>query len=299
MSVLIVASGGWSGVIGSACEAILTATVEVGDKDVPYSSIASKENVRVGEPWADPRPQSRGEGWCYEVFTPPRLYRNEVGEGWYLTPPHPPEAATEAADFPVVVEELCVPLFRLQLVGFGGEPGRYFGLFENVESGETRVGRPGRTFDDLQLVIETLQVAIEPLQENESEVRRWVARARIRDLTTDDKVDLVSLVRIPAGARRIKVRVEGDLYATWKHEDEAVDTPRGRYLFEEIVSDPAKVVLVAARPEEPIERREFYPRVTHTDTPRSHADLDLSPIPEAARASEAPTTSLPVSSLFR
>ncbi len=296
---LTTASGWWSRSIAAECDALLATSPEVADKDIPYTFLSSGEKVHVGDVWEDPHPQSRGAGWYYDLFTPPRLYRNEFGEGWFLTPPSLPEAETAGAGFPVEVEELCVPLFRLQLVGFGGEPGRYFGLFEKVESGETLVGRPGRTLDDLQLVIEDLQVAVESLPADLMDVRSWVARARIRDLTTNENIDLVSLARVPFGSRRVKIRVEGDSQSIWKREDESVDTPRGRYFFDEIVSDPARVVMVGERRDDPVERREFQPRVIHAVDPRSDSQGGSEPITEFTRAPEALSTSLPASSLFR
>jgi hypothetical protein len=94
--------------------------------------------------WAEPVAQRRGAGWIYDVFTPPAVHYDPRSRTLVATPASELVPA-DADEVPLDLELLEVRRepFRLQLVGYAGEPEELRGIFLDVRNGETVIGHVG------------------------------------------------------------------------------------------------------------------------------------------------------------
>lgn len=164
--------------------------------------------------WDEPENQARGEGWLFDVFTPPTLYRDPVTWEWSLTPPQPPDkdpdqsASTEAPAFAIEVLAIAREPFPVQLVGFGQQEGAgAFGVFENAFSGETLLGRQGGTLSGMNYEVERLEVVRMEVGSPEGGTYPvMAANAVVLEKTTGAKRELSSLARTYVGEAWIHYR---------------------------------------------------------------------------------------------
>lgn len=171
---------------------------------VPASS------VRI---WSDPAVDAAQPDWVFDVFTPPVIYYNRLTRAFTVTPPDysaPTEPVVEEVVVPFGVElvEVSLDPFRLQLVGYAGGEGNYLGMFENVNTGDTLLGRAGKVFPDLGLTVLSLEVNKERIELPDSmPIVQTVAHARVRDDSTGEEFDLTSLKRRATGSPSAVLRV--------------------------------------------------------------------------------------------
>ena len=161
----------------------------------------------------------------FDVFTPPVIYYNRVSREFTVTPPDYSETkkveeVVEPPPFGVELVEVRRDPFRLQLVGYAGGEGNYLGMFENVATGDTVLGRAGKTFTDLGLSVVSLDVKKERIQLPDSmPIVQTVAYARVLDLESQEEIDLSSSVRRATGSPSAVLR----LLATGEERTEKVD----------------------------------------------------------------------------
>lgn len=169
------------------------------DLKVPLSaSEARAEVVQSDMPafivrWSAPEPSPRDAAWTYEVFTPPEIYYDGATQKFTVIPQQTEEADGVAAKsgFGLELVEVRRVPFRLQLVGYVGEEGRYLGTFENLESGETFLARAGCQLPELGLVITDFFVRRESVAIPQSApVEELMAVAAVHDLRTKGEVML-------------------------------------------------------------------------------------------------------------
>jgi hypothetical protein len=209
---------------------------------------AMPEPVRLPAMWEDPAPQSAGAGWVYEVFTPPAIYFNPEKRSFAVTMAND-EAADSVtpveADLGVELIAVRLELYRLQLVGCFGSPGDYTGIFISPGRPDTLLGRTGRRFASLGLVLkeltveklpvappgprpvlETAAVAVVHDERGGAEVR---LESRTRRLT-ETPVAVLRGGREPAAVREV-------------HAGDTIEGDFGALRVERIQLDPAAVAL--------------------------------------------------------
>ncbi len=106
--------------------------------------------------WTEASAQSRGEGWHYEVFSPPVIYY-DAADRTFSVSPSPQLAAAEPAAGLELLEVKPEP-YRLQLVGYFGGPDDYLAAFVSPGSAGTLLGRAGRRFASLGITLKGIQV---------------------------------------------------------------------------------------------------------------------------------------------
>ncbi len=164
--------------------------------------------------WDEPERQARGEGWVFDVFTPPDLYRNPATWAWSLTPPPAPDlesdasTSTEESVFAIEVLAIVREPFPVQLVGFGHqEGGGSYGVFENTLSGETLLGRQGETLNGMNYRVERLEVV--RMRVGSPELGTYpvmAAKAVVVETTTGATNEVDSLARTYVGEPWIHYR---------------------------------------------------------------------------------------------
>lgn len=114
-----------------------------------YARLKFPAPARAPKAWAKPAAQSQGAGWIYELFTPPVIYYHAQARAFSVTPPSIFQDGAVA--FGLELLDVRRELYRLQLMGYLGEPQDYLAAFVSTELPETLLARPGRRFDELGL----------------------------------------------------------------------------------------------------------------------------------------------------
>ncbi len=148
------------------------------------------------ELWAAPESQSRGEDWVFDVFTPPVIYYDPNSQEFAVTPPqqptHDPGAALFAM-FDLELLEVRPRPYRLQLVGYAGEPGTFVAYFEYAPTGELVLMREGEELSEFGVkLVSFKEETIRILSEESMEVVQDVGVARLLDFSTDQEISLTN-----------------------------------------------------------------------------------------------------------
>jgi len=163
--------------------------------------LKEKEPPQERCPWAAPIDQRKSAGWIYDLFTPPEIFYDADANRFTVTPPT--TTFSEAID-PAIARigsgirlvEVQRPEFPLQLIGFVGKGREAAGLFQNVSSGETFLGRDGMIVRGLNLLVEKFEVGLRPVLVPDSMTTdRPIARASVREQSTGDITILTTLAR--------------------------------------------------------------------------------------------------------
>jgi hypothetical protein len=94
--------------------------------------------------WPEPALQKRGRGWVYDIFTPPTLFHDRRSHALAAVPVEEAAPAdSEFLSFDLQLLEVRQRPFRLRLVGFAGGPDDLKGIFADMTTGRTMVGRVG------------------------------------------------------------------------------------------------------------------------------------------------------------
>ena len=149
--------------------------------------------------WEEPAAQSRGTEWKFEVFGAPRIFQAKNGERAVQSEMEnvSPTVSTDTGmSFGLLLLSLEAELFRLQLVGFAGEPDRPIGVFENAETGEVFLAGAGQRLSRLSASIATFNVKLTelPMPDGGSTKLR-VGTATVRDERSGELVYLTTAER--------------------------------------------------------------------------------------------------------
>lgn len=200
----------------------------------------------ISAEWVVPPPQSKGSGWLYAAFTPPVIYFNAVTGSFDVTPP----AVAESLEGETGLELLAVRLqpYRLQLVGYFGEPGDYLAIFVSSLSPDTLLARPGHRFDELGLRLKSFDVRKVTVGGNDAgPVWEVAALAVCQDEATGSEVVLdsrkrrftqtpLAVFKVPGSAGRPHELLEGDSFTAGG----------ATYHIARIQLDPPEVVVARA-----------------------------------------------------
>lgn len=235
--LVLLALGGWFMLQRSDVGAIEARNVRVSLASDSYTSTPVSVPTSEARVWNDPAANAAEPAWVFDVFTPPVIYYNRLTKEFTVTPPDystppavEPEPEPELPPFGVELLAVEIDSFRLQLVGYAGGEGDYLGMFEKVSTGETVLGRAGRSFPDLGLTVQTLAVARETVEVPDSmPLTQVVARAAVLDGRTGEVVQLSSLERRVQGTPSARLRIVAS--AEERTEKTGASFPGGSYTF--------------------------------------------------------------------
>ena len=222
-----------------------TPTIQGDAGGVSWEPVAKAE-VSATE-WTEPGAERSQSGWGFDLFTPPVIFYDRATGRFSVTPPEvAAELAAKAAGSPFGVSLLAVERqsYPLQLVGYAGETGNFLGIFQNEVTGAGIVARQGHRFEDLQLVVRSLDVRREDMIVPDSmPLRETVAVAEVWDEIAGRLIRLSSSgwqwtdtpfarLRIDATGEERRVRV-GD----------RIETTSASFDVRSVVASPQRVVL--------------------------------------------------------
>lgn len=234
---------------------------EIALSGAPYEpAVADTVASHVGT-WNPPPPQSRGREWVYDTFTPPEIFYHARAKQFTVRPPAGlGDETTEA--FGVELVSVRPEPFRLQLIGYVGDEGKWRGTFENVATGEVFLGGAGRRVPELGLVIESLDVKPQPVALAES-MTTWqrVATARVRDERAGREVLLTHRERQVTDSRFAVLAVAGETAAREVRAGDSFKVGPVTYRVDRIQLSPVAVEMTRESPDlaQP-DRRTLTPR---------------------------------------
>jgi hypothetical protein len=243
---------------------------EIIPSSVPANGRSVAEAGRTGaltKPclWIEPAAQRRGRGWVYDVFTPPSLYYDPRAR--MLSAMSAAEAArADSADAAPDLELLTVRRgpFRLQLVGYAGGAEDRRGIFANINTGETVIGREGERLAGQGLTVKSLSLKHPGAgTDGGAATGELVATAIVTDESTDEETVLTNRGQCLAGAPvGLFMSRKTPGFRRELREGESITVNGVNYCIERIDLQPPQVVVVSAGP------GEIEPRI-HTFAPQS------------------------------
>jgi hypothetical protein len=222
----------------------------------PYAPTAWHLPDTTVAAWPKAPTQSQGGGWLYEVFTPPIIYYNTGARSFAVSPPQYPTLTEQPGGLVFGLELLAVKLepYRLQLLGYFGEPGDYLAAFGGSRSPETLLARTGRRFEQLGLTLKSFEVRKVTVESGAAgPVYDVAALAVLQDEQTGAEVVLDSRSRKLTDTPMAVFKLPG---ATGRprelHEGDTFDDDGTTYRVERIQLDPPEVVVARITPGLPV-----------------------------------------------
>lgn len=235
------------------------------------ASVVEPEPVKT-EQWSAPGAQSRGREWIYDAFTPPEIYYNVRTKQFTVRPPS--SLADEESEEAFGIELIAVrpEPFRLQLIGYVGEEGKWRGMFENLLTGETILAGAGRQLPKLAVTIKSLDVQPQPIALPQSmTTRQRVATAVVHDERNQQDVTLTHRERKFTGTVTAFIRVAGQKGTREVRPTDTFTAGKAGFTVERIQLSPPSIEITKQKPGGvPPDRRTLRPR-----------DSDDAPTPEA------------------
>ena len=292
--LLLLAAGAWFLLQRGTIQAIQERTVAVTLSDTNYDTQEIALPTTEAQTWTDPTGAAEQPEWVFDVFTPPVIYYNRLTKAFTVTPPDysqpkEDEQETVVVEPPFGVELVDVELepFRLQLVGYAGGEGNYLGMFENAVSGDSLLGRAGRTVTELGLTIVTLEVRKERIELPDSmPIVQTVAYAVVRDEATGEEFDLNSLKRRATGSPSVVLRIPAT--GEQRTEKENAEFKVGSVTYRVGMLDPTAGTASVTRIESTADGEVVTTKVLQAGTSAPAADT------EPAEQSESPTETAPL-----
>lgn len=242
-AALLAVSGGWVWLHQADIARLRHQPVAAGLPDAAYAASGLPMPETKIAVWAKPAPQSHGSGWLYEVFTPPVIYYNTLAKSFTVTPPL--NLAEGGAPFGLELIDVKFEPYRLQLVGYFGEPGDYLAAFVSANQPETLLARSGRRFAQLGLTLKSFDVRkVEVTHTDPWPVYDVAALAVLFDEQSGAEVVLDSRARkltdTPLAVLRL---VTAGSAPRTLHEGDTFSDDTGTYRVERIQVDPPEVVV--------------------------------------------------------
>lgn len=225
-------------------------TAELAGAAYPASGWLLPEAMTAA--WAKPAAQSQGSGWLYEVFTPPVIYYNTLAKSFTVTPPM--NLAEGGVPFGLELLDVKFEPYRLQLVGYFGEPGDFLAAFVSPNQPETWLARTGRRFDQLGLILKSFDVKKVVVAHTDAwPVYDVAALAVLFDEKSGTEVVLDSRARKLTATPFAVLRLGADGSAPRTlHEGDTFSDDTGSYRIERIQVDPPEVVVARQTPGLPL-----------------------------------------------
>lgn len=205
---------------------------------------AAKFRPLAGSPvaWASPAAQAHGPGWVYEVFTPPVIYYHAAARSFAVTPPS--SFAEGGGAFGLELLEVRRELYRLQLLGYIGEPGDYLAAFVSSQVPQTLVARAGKRLAGLGLVLKELTVGKVKVGDDPTfPVYDIAAVATLQDEATGEVVSLDNRVRKYTDTPLAILRVDAKSPPREAREGDVFHDQAATFRIERIQLDPPEVIV--------------------------------------------------------
>ena len=191
--------------------------------------------------WAKPATQSDGNGWLYEIFTPPVIYYNPQDASFTVTPPQ--DRVDSGTPFGLELVEVRREPYRLQLVGYFGGPGDFQAVFVIPNSSGIILAREGHRFESLELTLRSLTVEKVAVDHNDAwPVYDVAALAVLEDEKTGAEVVLDSRARKLTDTRLAVFQLAiKNVLTSELHEGDTLSAEDFTYRIEHIQFDPPEV----------------------------------------------------------
>ena len=197
--------------------------------------------------WMNPRSQKRGSKWLFDVFTPPQIYYNPVSQEFAVTPPDL-LAKSDSNDpwnsFGIELLDVRPRPYRLQLVGYAGEPGNYIATFEYIPTGETLLAKEGNLLVEVGVKIVSFDVKqMEVEQEGSMQVFENVGVAKLMDYEQNEEIYLTNLETKIFSDLEARVRTVEDGQEYLVREGSQVKLEHGLYIIGDLSSEPKEAMI--------------------------------------------------------
>lgn len=191
----LVAAGGWLRHQHASLRRRMSGATAVAWVGIDYTPPPAAAPPAKTVVWSEPRAQSPGEGWRYELFGPPDITLDAERRAFVLRPngakPAPPE---NDVGTPTLVEVFPEP-FRAQLVGSIGEgPARQVILI-NRATNETILARENQRLEPLALRVKSVRPTKQTVCDDGFGAVDEAAAAVLWDEQNDEEVVLHSGVQ--------------------------------------------------------------------------------------------------------
>ncbi len=197
-SLFSLAVGSWA-VWGETAIATLRVPLPaLAGTELEFEPVDIETSRQATVSWPEPAGDRVGDDWAFDVFTPPVIFYNRQTGKFSISRPQeaPSESRADEIPFGLIVLVIEPELYRLQLVGYAGGGDEPWGIFQNEITGEGVVARAGDRFEDLGLVVRSLDVRREDTIVPESmPLREIVAVAGVWDERAETSVRLSSAGR--------------------------------------------------------------------------------------------------------
>jgi hypothetical protein len=208
--------------------------------------------VAETDSWESPPPRTDEPEWAYDLFTPPTIYRQpETGEWLASLPAAPRGSAREHRHEELELLEVRRPPFRLQLVGFAGESGNFFGLFEDLVTTEHFLAAAGDEIPALGLKIERFRVIHEQGRSADETIAPagLVAEALVRDEVRGETIVLTDREQTYRDDPIAVIGTHGSTGERFSlHRDEEIERGGTRYRLRDVRLVPPAVDLIVESP---------------------------------------------------
>ncbi len=209
---------------------------------VPYEPIAPDAPAVKIETWSAPVAQSRGREWIYDTFTPPEIFYNARSKQFTVKPPSSLMDEEAFEEFGLELIAVKPEPFRLQLIGFVGDEGRWKGMFQNVQTGETLLAAAGHRVAKLGVTIQQFDVRAQPIGIPQSmTTNQRVATAVVRDDKSGRDVTLSHRERLYTGTLFAFVAEPDQTSTREVREGDAFKLGDATYRIEKITTTPPTV----------------------------------------------------------
>ena len=205
----------------------------------PYEAVAAEAPAVKTETWNAPVAQSRGREWIYDTFTPPEILYNARSKQFTVKPPSSLLDDESLEVFGLELVAVRPEPYRLQLIGFVGDEGKWKGMFQNVVTGETLLAASGHRVPKLGLTIKSLDVRPQPIGIPESmTTRQRVATAVIQDERTKREVTLTHRERFFTGTLSAFVAAPDETATREVREGDAFKLGDAAFKIEKVTATP-------------------------------------------------------------
>lgn len=263
-AALVVASGAVFGTMAwrhlhAAREPV--ATIDLSDRG-EYTPVAATAAALKADTWNQPGAQSRGREWLYDTFTPPEIFYSARSRQFTVKPPFGMGEGEPEEEFGLELVAVRPEPFRLQLIGYVGEEGRWRGTFENVRTGEVFLASAGKQVPALGLSIRSLDVRAQPVALADSmTTRQRIATAVVRDDKTGREVTLTHRERQFTGSVSAFVALPGETATREVRAGDSFKLGDVTYRIDKVQLAPASLEATKEAPTlvQP-DRRSLFPR---------------------------------------
>ncbi|MDQ8204476.1 hypothetical protein [Pelagicoccus sp. SDUM812003] len=199
--------------------------------------------------WDAPKSQSRGEEWVFDVFTPPVIYYDPSSREFAVTPPNlrsNDDGLSLWTQFDLELLEVRLRPYRLQLVGYAGEPGSYVAYFERVSTSEIVLLREGEENLEIGVRLDSFQEErIETMgEEEETPVTQSIGVARLYDFNDGKQVSLTNKETKMFSDFEAKIRDLGNGYVHLVKIGDRIELENWDYLIEDLSVQPEGATVV-------------------------------------------------------